>query len=173
VLNQAPRYEGVLGEWRYSSTHSLISALDGGEWSASLAGRFTPRERAPVTYWIGGWVGPRNVLDAVVKRKIPSLRRESNPRTPITNSRYKKHNETQNADITFKVRFLIFCNRHPHEVCTLLCIFLYSSGLRAGSSEIRVPAGIGNFSLHHHVQTGSVGHPSFLSNVYRRLFFWG
>jgi hypothetical protein len=28
-------------------------------------------------------VDPRTVLDAVVKRKIPSLRRESNPRTPI------------------------------------------------------------------------------------------
>jgi hypothetical protein len=30
-----------------------------------------------------GWVGPRAVLDAVVKRKIPSPRRHSNPRTPI------------------------------------------------------------------------------------------
>jgi hypothetical protein len=29
------------------------------------------------------WVGPRAVLDAVVKRKIPSPRRESNPRIPI------------------------------------------------------------------------------------------
>jgi hypothetical protein len=28
-------------------------------------------------------MGPRAVLDVVVKRKIPSLRRESNPRTPI------------------------------------------------------------------------------------------
>jgi hypothetical protein len=28
-------------------------------------------------------VGPRAVLEAVVKRKIPSLRRESKPRTPI------------------------------------------------------------------------------------------
>jgi lipopolysaccharide/colanic/teichoic acid biosynthesis glycosyltransferase len=28
-------------------------------------------------------VGPRAVLDAMVKRKIPSPRRESNPRTPI------------------------------------------------------------------------------------------
>jgi hypothetical protein len=28
-------------------------------------------------------VGPRTVLDAVVKRKIPSPCRESNPRTPI------------------------------------------------------------------------------------------
>jgi hypothetical protein len=35
------------------------------------------------TLWIGGWVGPRAVLDAVVKRKIPSSRRESNPRTSI------------------------------------------------------------------------------------------
>jgi hypothetical protein len=57
-----------LGEWRYSSTHSLTSALDGGEWSASRPGRFTPRERALGTHWIRGWVGPRAVLDAVVKR---------------------------------------------------------------------------------------------------------
>jgi hypothetical protein len=42
-----------------------------------------PRERAPSTHWIGGWVGPRAVPDAVVKRKIPSPRRKSNPRTPI------------------------------------------------------------------------------------------
>jgi hypothetical protein len=63
-----------LGEWRYSSTHSLTSALDGGEWSASHLGRFTPRERAPGTHWIGGWVGPRAILDAAVKRKTPSPR---------------------------------------------------------------------------------------------------
>jgi hypothetical protein len=61
----------------YSST----LALDGGEWSASRPDRFTPRERDPGTHWIG--VGPRAVLDAVVKRKIPSPRWESNPRTPI------------------------------------------------------------------------------------------
>jgi hypothetical protein len=30
----------------YSSTHSLTSALDGGEWSVSRPGRFTPKERA-------------------------------------------------------------------------------------------------------------------------------
>jgi hypothetical protein len=51
--------------------------------SRRCPGRFTPRERAPGTHWIGGWVGPRAILDAVVKRKIPSPRRESNPRTPI------------------------------------------------------------------------------------------
>jgi hypothetical protein len=52
-----------MGEWRYSSTYSLTSALDGGEWSASRSGRFTPRERASVIHWIGGWVGPRAVLE--------------------------------------------------------------------------------------------------------------
>jgi hypothetical protein len=41
----------------YSSTHSVTSAIDGGEWSASRPGRFTHRERAPGTHWIGGWVG--------------------------------------------------------------------------------------------------------------------
>jgi hypothetical protein len=46
-------------------------------------GRFTPRERDPSAHWIGGWVGPRAVLDAVVKRKIPSPRRESKPRTSM------------------------------------------------------------------------------------------
>jgi hypothetical protein len=34
----------------------LTSALDGGEWSASLPDRFTPRERAFGTHWIGGWI---------------------------------------------------------------------------------------------------------------------
>jgi hypothetical protein len=82
-FNWAPRHEDVLREWRYSSTHSLTSALDGGEWSASCPGRFTPRDRSPGTHWIWSWVGPRAVLDAVVKRNIPSLRWESNPRTPI------------------------------------------------------------------------------------------
>jgi hypothetical protein len=72
-----------IGEWRYSSIHSLTSALDGGEWSASRPGLFTPRERAPGTHRIGGWVGPRAVLDAVVKRKIPSPGQESKPRIPI------------------------------------------------------------------------------------------
>jgi hypothetical protein len=81
-FNLVPRHEGVLGEWKYNSTHSLTSVLDGGEWSVSRPSRFSPRERAPGTHWVGGWVGPRAVLDVVVKRKIPSPRRESKLRTP-------------------------------------------------------------------------------------------
>jgi hypothetical protein len=41
-------------------------------------GRFIAKERAPGTHWIGGWVGRTAVLDAVVKRKIPSPCRKSN-----------------------------------------------------------------------------------------------
>jgi hypothetical protein len=31
----------------------LTSALFGGEWSASLLGRFTLRERVPGAHWVG------------------------------------------------------------------------------------------------------------------------
>jgi len=55
----------------------LTSALDGGEWSASHPGFFTPRERIP--NWIGGWVGLRAGLDAMVRRKIPSPYWDLNP----------------------------------------------------------------------------------------------
>jgi hypothetical protein len=62
-------------EWRYRATHSLTSALDGGEWSASHPGRFTPRERTPGTRCIAGWVGLRAGLDTVVKssQSLPGL----------------------------------------------------------------------------------------------------
>jgi hypothetical protein len=36
----------------------------------------------------------------------------------------------------------------------------YSSGLRAGWSEVGDPAGAGKFSLHHRIQTGSGVHPA-------------
>jgi hypothetical protein len=62
-----------LREWKYSFTHSLPSALDEGEWSASCSCSSTTREGVRGTRWIGGLVGPTDGLDAVVKRKIPSF----------------------------------------------------------------------------------------------------
>jgi len=53
ALLTAPRYEGVLGEWKYRATHSLTSALDEGELT-SRPSCFTPKEKAPGTHWIGG-----------------------------------------------------------------------------------------------------------------------
>jgi hypothetical protein len=46
-----------------------------------------PQRKAPDTHSIRGWVGPRAVLDAVVKRKVPSPRQESNSRTPIVQTK--------------------------------------------------------------------------------------
>jgi hypothetical protein len=43
------------------------------QWSVSLPGRFTPRERVFGTHWIGGWVGPRADLNAVAKGEIRAL----------------------------------------------------------------------------------------------------
>jgi hypothetical protein len=54
-----------MGEW--------ISALARGEWSASRPCRFTPKERAPGTHWIGGWAGLRAGLDNVEKKKFLNL----------------------------------------------------------------------------------------------------
>jgi hypothetical protein len=51
----------------------LTSALVGGEWSASRLGRFTPKERASGTHWIGGWVGPRAGVENVKKRIFLTL----------------------------------------------------------------------------------------------------
>jgi hypothetical protein len=57
----------------------LTSELDGGEWSDSRAGRFTPEERATGTHSTVCWVGPRAGLDVAANRKIPAPCRESNP----------------------------------------------------------------------------------------------
>jgi hypothetical protein len=46
-FNWVSHHESILGEWKYSSTHSLTSTLDGGEWSASRPGRFTPKGKKP------------------------------------------------------------------------------------------------------------------------------
>jgi hypothetical protein len=81
-FNWAALHEDVLGEWRYRSTNSLTSALERGEWSASRPGRFTPRDRTPVTRWIVSWVGARAGLDTISKKKSPSPHRHSNPVHP-------------------------------------------------------------------------------------------
>jgi hypothetical protein len=63
LINQLTRYEDVWGSGGIVP-RILTSALDGREWLASRPGGFTPG-----THWIGGWVGPRAVLDAVASRK--------------------------------------------------------------------------------------------------------
>jgi hypothetical protein len=48
VLNWAPRHKDVLGEWRYSSTHSLTSALDGGSGQLHAPAALPPGGEPPV-----------------------------------------------------------------------------------------------------------------------------
>jgi hypothetical protein len=38
-----------------------------------------PRKSGPGSHWIGSWVGTKNVLVVVVKRKIPCFCQELNP----------------------------------------------------------------------------------------------
>jgi hypothetical protein len=59
LIDASPRYEDMWGKGGIAPPTFLISALDGGEWSASHPDRFTLGE------WIGGWVNPRTGLDAV------------------------------------------------------------------------------------------------------------
>jgi hypothetical protein len=112
-FNWTPRHEGVLGEWKYSSTHSLTSALGRCGWSASRHGRFTPEERAPGTHWIGGWVCLRAVLDAVVKRKIRGPLRESNPRTPTVQPVAQRYIDLAVTALQRRVQEKIFQDSNP------------------------------------------------------------
>jgi hypothetical protein len=61
-------HEGPEGEYRYSSTLSITSALDGGGWSAPSPGPLYPRDRLG-THCTGGWVGPRAGLDVCEKSR--------------------------------------------------------------------------------------------------------
>jgi hypothetical protein len=69
--NYIPRHEDVKGTGGIAPPFPT-SAIDGGKLSISRPGRFYPPQ-------IRGWMGPRADLDAVKKRKISSLCRESNP----------------------------------------------------------------------------------------------
>jgi hypothetical protein len=65
-----------------------------------------PTERVPGTHWIGGWVDPRAVLDAVVKKKIPSPRRESNPDLQPVAQRYTYWTTTAVLKLIIKTKIL-------------------------------------------------------------------
>jgi hypothetical protein len=68
-------YHAVKAYWGIEgmAPHILSLAVDGGEWSASRPGCFTPGKRAPVIHRIGSLVDLRAGLDTVVKRKFPTL----------------------------------------------------------------------------------------------------
>jgi hypothetical protein len=109
----------------------LTSALDEGEWSASRSGCFTSTERAPRTHWIGSCVGPRAVLDAVMKRKIPSPHRKSNPRTPIVQPVAQRYTDWAITALTRSrnlwIRLPIFLDMQKGKCSRMLTEFLWNS----------------------------------------------
>jgi hypothetical protein len=111
-------------EKRYSPRYSLTSALYWGERSASRPGRLTPKQRAPDSHWIGGWVGPRTVLDAVVKRNIPSPRRESNHGAPIVQPVAQRY--TDWAIMALRRHFLLYKIRHGTGSWNARYVFMYT-----------------------------------------------
>jgi hypothetical protein len=70
VLNYVLRHDDVWGGVDAQIHVFLASTVARGEWSASLPGRFTPREEALSTHWIGGRVGPTAGLDKLKKWKF-------------------------------------------------------------------------------------------------------
>jgi hypothetical protein len=60
--------------------YSLTEALDGGEWSASCPGRFTPRERAPGPIGQDAEWAPEPVWKRCRREKFPA---SAGNRTPI------------------------------------------------------------------------------------------
>jgi hypothetical protein len=86
VLNWAPHHEDVC--WSGDIVPPfLILALDGGEWSASRPGHFTPGERAPnpLDWWLGG---PQNRSGRCIVEKNISPLPEIEPR-PSNPSLYR------------------------------------------------------------------------------------
>jgi hypothetical protein len=68
--------------WGSGSIAPRVDLSTRCRWVASFKPRpLTPRETAPGTHQIGGWVDPRAGLDAVLKRKIRSSCRGTNPRS--------------------------------------------------------------------------------------------
>jgi len=74
--------------------------------SASLPGHFTTRDRAYSTNRTGGWVGPRDGLDAVAKRKkslpMPGIEflsssLQSSHYSDWATSQYQHHDSTSDA----------------------------------------------------------------------------
>jgi hypothetical protein len=105
-----------IGEQRHISTHSLTSVLDRGEWSPSLSCPYRPL----YPHWITGWMGPRAVLDAVVKRKISIPSWEWNPRTPIVQPVAQRYTDWAITALRFPI-----CRGETLNLCLTICSCIY------------------------------------------------
>jgi hypothetical protein len=124
----APRHEGVLGEWRYCVTH--FWPLHYMEVSYQLhAPAILPPAKEPMAPT--GWVGPRAVLDAVM-RKIPSPCQDSNPGCPARSL----------------ATVLSYCGPHPSGIMPkILCALLISPCVLHPPTITVTTTGAHNYSI--------------------------
>jgi hypothetical protein len=130
-FNRAPRHEGVLGEWRYSSTHSTL-ALNG-------VVSFTPRPlyphgKSPCYPMDRSLGGPQSRSERGGEAK--------NSQAPTGNRTLEPRSSSPQASRYTELSRLLY-------VCVCVC---------DRSSRVRFPVGVGNFSLHHRVQNDSGAH---------------
>jgi hypothetical protein len=115
-----------------------------------------PQGKTPGTLWIGGWVGPRAVLDVGVRRKIPSSYWDSNSDNPVR-SPALYHWAILALDPILCVSF-----QHmqiiPERIKNIIFYGYLHFEIDDRGSRVRFPAGAGNFSLHDRVQNGSGAH---------------
>jgi len=125
-----------------------------------------PGEEPPGTQLIEGWVGPRAILDAVVKRKIPSSRRKSDTGTPR-----KINLRTVSTDSG--VPLVMHIDSHSAEVCRYLsclsvCLHEISPRYETWSFQCGAP-----LLVRHSGPDRIWGPPSLVSNGYCGLFLRG
>jgi hypothetical protein len=74
------KHQALKAYWGGGGTAPRILDLGTRQrWVVSFTPRpLYPQANSPATHWTGGWAGLRASLDAVVKRKIPSLCQDSN-----------------------------------------------------------------------------------------------
>jgi hypothetical protein len=114
----------VLGEWRQISTHSLTSALDGGEWSASHPGRFNPRGKCPWYPLNRRLGGPqrrsRRGYEEKNSQPLPGL--EPRPYSPLP----------RNIPLSYPFTLAVLCWYNESELLLLLLLLLLSIARSAG-----------------------------------------
>jgi hypothetical protein len=115
------------GEVEVSLYAFLASALAGIEWSASRPGRFAAGERAPLTHWIEGWVGPRGGLDAVVKQMFHPLGKPPPVPEPVVSHFTNWAAAACNARIPSHAPFLaILCQQMQCDTYVLLTFNVFT-----------------------------------------------
>jgi hypothetical protein len=111
----ATYHGGAWGERRYSSYSFLTSALNGGEWSASRPGRFSPGKGPQIPIVQGaGWASEAG-LDTEVRGKILWPCRRSNPNRPAGLNTHYNSRDLYSISLSLKRglhRAVHLCDRH-------------------------------------------------------------